>query len=212
MMQYVRDPDRIHTQSYVKIREQVDLSAFTPDQQQVVIHLIQAWGDPDLAQYIQFSPNALEVARKAIKKQSNILYDEMLVTAALDNKLLYQEPFGFLNRAAVISHAKAAKQTRAMTAVDYWKPFMRDSIILIGQSGTALFRLLELLKEGAPRPALVIAAARGFINAETAKRTLWEHREEFGFECIMVKGTRGGGVLAASALNALLMMQQGVYI
>ncbi len=212
MIAYVRDPDRIHAMSYEKIRESVDLSAFTLDQQQVVIHMIQAWGDPDLAHYIQFSERAIEVAQKAIKRQSNILYDESLVYPALDAKLLYQEPLGFLNRAAVISHAKADKQTRAMTAVNYWKPFMRGSIVLIGQSGTALFRLLELLKEGAPRPALVIAAARGFINAEVAKQAIWEQREEFGLECILVKGTRGGSVLAASALNGLLMMHQGQYI
>lgn len=99
-----------------------------------------------------------------------------------------------------------------MTAVDCWKPFMAGGIVLIGQSATALFRLLEILKEGAPPPALVIAAARGFVNAETAKQMLWDQREELGLECIVVNGTRGGGVLAAAALNALLMIQQGVYV
>jgi precorrin-8X/cobalt-precorrin-8 methylmutase len=209
MINYLRDPERIHQQNYAQIRELADLSAFTPEQQQIVIHMISAYGELGLAQRIQFSANAIQAACKAIKRRNNILYDEVLVNAALDSSLLSQEPLGFLNKAAVISLAKANKQTRAMAAVEYWKPYMQDSIILIGQSGTALFRLLELLKEGAPRPALVVAAARGFINAETAKQLLWNQHEELGFECIVVSGTCGGGVLAAMAMNALLMIQQG---
>lgn len=123
----------------------------------------------------------------------NILYDEFLVEDALDRKLLYQEPLGFINRASVISHAKASKQTRAMTAVDYWLPFMNGSIVLIGQSGTALFRLLELIKEGAPRPALIIASPRGFINAEASKQWLWKVSAELDLDCIVVTGPHGGG-------------------
>jgi precorrin-8X/cobalt-precorrin-8 methylmutase len=212
MISYLRDPERIRQQNYAKIRERVAVDAFTPDQQQVVIHMVRACGDPELANYIRFSEKALAVAHKAIKKRNNLLYDVELVKQALDESLLYQEPLGFLGRASVISHAKSSKQTRAMTAVDCWKPFMAGGIVLIGQSATALFRLLEILKDGAPPPALVIAAARGFVNAETAKQMLWDQREELGLECIVVNGTRGGAVLAAAALNALLMIQQGVYV
>ncbi|MDD5391878.1 MAG: precorrin-8X methylmutase [Thiothrix sp.] len=207
-MQYLRDPERIRQQNNDKIRELVALERFTPDQQQVVIQMVDACGDPELAQHIQFSDRAMEAARKAIKIRNNILYDEELVSHALDDALMYQEPLSFLGKASVISHAKASKQTRAMTAVDYWKPYMAGSIILIGQSATALFRLLEILKEGAPTPALVIAAARGFILAEPAKQQLWKQHRDLGIECIVVDGTRGGGTLAAAAMNALLTIQQ----
>lgn len=207
-MQYLRDPERIRQQNNDKIRELVALERFTPDQQQVVIQMVDACGDPELAQHIQFSDRAMEAARKAIKIRNNILYDEELVRHALDDALMYQEPLSFLGKASVISHAKASKQTRAMTAVDHWKPYMAGSIILIGQSATALFRLLEILKEGAPAPALVIAAARGFILAEPAKQQLWKQHSELGIECIVVDGSRGGGTLAAAAMNALLTIQQ----
>lgn len=211
-MQYLRDPDRIRQQNYDKIRELVALERFTPDQQQVVIHMVRAYGDPELANYLQFTDKAIEAALKLIKKRNNILYDVELVRYALDDALLYQEPLSFLGKASVISHAKANKQTRAMTAVEHWRPYMANSIILIGQSATALFHLLEMLKDGAPKPALIIATSRGFVNAEPAKQALWEQREDLGLECIVVNGTRGGGVLAAVALNALLMIQQGVYV
>ncbi len=204
--QYTRDPDRIRQQSYAKVRELADLSAFTPEQQQVVLHMIRVYGEPELAQYIRFSDNAITTGLKAVKHQQNILYDVDMVAHTLDKHYLYQEPLSFLNRAAIISQAKLKKQTRTMTAVDYWKPYMRNSILLFGQSGTALFRLLELLQDGAPRPSLVIAAARGFVNADNAKQALWAKKDEYGFECIMVEGTRGGGVLAGTVMNALLWL------
>lgn len=89
---------------------------------------------------------------------------------------------------------------------------MNGSIVLIGQSGTALFRLLELIKEGAPRPALIIASPRGFINAEASKQYIGESQCWIDSDCIVVTGPHGGGVLAATAMNALLMMHNGIYI
>lgn len=208
MNQYLCDPERIRQQNEANIRQLVNLEAFSEEQQRVVVQMVAACGDPELVKAIRFSANAIAVARKAIKKRHNLLYDAELVNHALDSSLLYQEPLGFLGRAAVISHAKASKQTRAMTAVDCWKPYLAGSIVLVGQSATALLRLLEILREGvAPAPALVIATARGFVNAASAKQMLWVQREELGVECIVVDGTRGGAVLAAAALNALLKMQ-----
>lgn len=211
-MHYLRDPERIRQQNYDKIRELVPLERFTREQRQIVIHMVRAYGDPELANYLQFSDNAIDVALKLIKRRNNILYDVELVLHALDSDLLYQEPLSFLGKASVISQAKANKQTRAMTAVEHWRPYMANSVILIGQSATALFRLLEMLKDGAPKPALIIATSRGFVNAEPAKQALWDQREDLGVECIVLSGSRGGGVLAAVAFNALLMIQQGTYI
>ena len=208
MINFLRDPERIRQLSDARLREQVALDLFPLEQQPVVIEMVQACGDPTLVQHLRFSQHALSVARKAIKQRHNLLFDVELVKHALDTTLLNQEPLGFLGRASVISHAKSNKQTRALTAVDCWKPHLAGSIVLIGQSGTALFRLLEILQDGAPRPSLVIAAARGFVNAEAAKQMLWQQHEALGVECIVVSGTRGGSVLAAAALNALLKMQQ----
>lgn len=207
-MQYPRDPERIYQQNLEKIREIVPLESFMPDQQEVVIGMVDAWGEPELAQHIQFSENAIKIALKAIKQRQTILHDEELLAHALDPKLLYQEPLSFLGKASVISLAKANKQTRAMTSVDFWKPHMESSIVLIGQSATALFRLLEIIDEGAPKPALIIAASRGFILAEAAKNMLWQRHEDMGLECIVVNGMRGGSVLAAAAMNVLLRLYQ----
>lgn len=213
MQSYLRDPDKIDQQTFDRIRELTNLDRFSNDEKQVVLHIVRACGDPSLAEKIRFSPKAIEVGKKAIKKYACMLYDFETVKSGFNADLLYQEPLCFINKAAVISQAKANKQTRAMTAVDQWKNYSKDAITIIGHSSTALARLLELLKAKAiDQPALVIATNSGFINSESGKQALIDQYDELTTEYITVSGTCGGPMLAAAAMNALLMMQKEIYI
>ena len=76
----------------------------------------------------------------------------------------------------------------------------------IGNAPTALFRLLELLDEGAPRPAVVLAFPVGFIGAAEAKEALIERQPALPH--IALRGRRGGSGLAAAAVNALALEAQ----
>lgn len=211
-MQYIRDPEKIEVQIWDRIRELSDFSELSTDQQQIVLYLIRACGEPSLAQRVKFSPHAIEAGKKAIKKYAYMLYDHDMLGGNLDRSLLYQEPLCFINKSSVISMAKSTKQTRAMTAVDLWKPYLKNSITVFGYSSTALCRLLELLKEGeVEKPALIIAMPSGFINTEYGKEILQESYDELGVEYILIEGRWGGIMFAAAAVNALLSIQQGIY-
>jgi precorrin-8X/cobalt-precorrin-8 methylmutase len=71
---------------------------------------------------------------------------------------------------------------------------------VVGNAPTALFRLLELLDEGAPRPAAVIGVPVGFVGAAESKEALArDGRVPF----LVVQGRRGGSAMAAAAVNAL---------
>lgn len=213
MIHYLRDPEKIDRKTYEKIREITILDRFTAEEKQVVLHLIRACGEPALAEKIRFSPQAIEQAKKAIKKYAYLLYDYETVRGGLDSSLLSQEPLCFMNKATVISQAKLKNQTRAMTAVDYWKPYIKGSIILFGHSNTALLHLLELLQAGdLEKPAVVIAMASGFVNTEEAKQLLIESYSELTVEYILIEGRWGGSMFAATAMNALLKIQQEIYV
>ena len=71
----------------------------------------------------------------------------------------------------------------------------------IGNAPTALFRLLELLAEGAPRPAAILAFPVGFIGAADSKDALIAHAR--GVPYLTLLGRRGGSAVAAAAVNAL---------
>ncbi len=213
MLHYLRDPEKIEIQTYNKIRELTILDRFSADEKQIVLYMVRACGEPALAEKIFFSPNAIESGKKAIKKYAYMLYDLETVRGALDEKLLYQEPMCFINKSVVISQAKNKKQTRAMTAVDLWRPYIKGSIAIFGQSSTALCRLMELLKEQEfQKPALVVATTSGFINTEMGKQALQESYGELGIEYILIEGHWGGSMFAAAAINALLSIQKGIYV
>jgi precorrin isomerase len=97
--------------------------------------------------------------------------------------------------------AAAQGTTRSAAAVELWAGDLDGAVVAIGNAPTALFRLLELLAEGAPKPALVIGFPVGFVGAADAKAALAAFGH--GVEFITLHGRRGGSALAAAAVNAL---------
>ena len=70
---------------------------------------------------------------------------------------------------------------------------------------TALFRLLEMIDEGAAPPAAIIGMPVGFVGAAESKDALREYgRVPF----VIVKGRKGGSAMAAAAINALASEQE----
>nr|CAA6829476.1 MAG: Precorrin-8X methylmutase [uncultured Thiotrichaceae bacterium] len=210
MVNYLCDPHKIEIETFNKIREQADLEGFSSDEIQIVMQMIRAWGEPELATKIRISPKAIKAGKKAIKNYATMLYDFGTVKCALEDALLYQEPMCFIQKASVISQAKANKQSRAMTAVSQWKNYVKGSIAIFGQSSSALMYLLEMVKKKEfEKPALIIATNSGFVNAAEGKQILMDSYDELEIEYITVEGTIGGSMLAAAAVNALLRVQKG---
>jgi precorrin-8X/cobalt-precorrin-8 methylmutase len=85
--------------------------------------------------------------------------------------------------------------------MELWRDRLDGAVVAIGNAPTALFRLLEMVDEGAPRPAAVIGVPVGFVGAAESKDALAEHGA--GLEHLVVRGRRGGSAIAAAAVNAL---------
>jgi precorrin isomerase len=80
-------------------------------------------------------------------------------------------------------------------------PLLDGALVAIGNAPTALFRLLELIEAGAPRPALVLGFPVGFVGAAESKAALAANQLDIAY--IALAGRRGGSALAAAAVNAL---------
>ena len=78
---------------------------------------------------------------------------------------------------------------------------MDGAVVAIGNAPTALFRLLELVADGAPRPAAVLGIPVGFVGAAESKDALAAN--DLGLEYLVVRGRRGGSAMTAAALNAI---------
>ena len=80
-----------------------------------------------------------------------------------------------------------------------WGDRLDGAVVAIGNAPTALFRLLEMVDAGAPRPAAVLGIPVGFIGAAESKDAL----AASDLAHLVVHGRRGGSAMTAAAVNAI---------
>ncbi|HEB79399.1 MAG TPA: precorrin-8X methylmutase [Rhodospirillales bacterium] len=204
MFDYVRDPEEIYRRSFEAINAAADLDSLPGDAAQVARRLVHASGMPDIIEDLRFSPGAGEKGGDALKAGASILVDAEMTAMGIIRRRLpsKNQVICTLNNPKVPDLAKALGATRSAAAVDLWRDRLEGAVVAIGNAPTALFRLLELLAEGAPRPALICGFPVGFIGAAESKRALVERAHAVPFIALM--GRRGGSAMAAACVNALV--------
>ncbi len=207
---YLKDPIAIEDKSFALIKAQTDLSGFDSDQQQIVMRLVHTCGNPAIASDVHISSNAVPTGIKAVNDAAPILCDVEMVKQGLTKRFLSTEPLCFLNHENVPDTAKTRGHSRSMVALDHWADHLTGSIAIIGNAPTALFRLMEMIEQGAPKPALIIGIPVGFIGAPESKDYLWTNHQTLGVQCITITGRTGGSALAAGAFNTLVRLQRGL--
>lgn len=203
MLDYVRDPEEIYRRSFATIEQEADLGQFTPAMRAVVVRMAHACGMSDIAGAIQFSEGAADVGRKAIAGGAPIFCDvEMVRSGILSSRLpAGNELICTLNDPRAAQRGRATGQTRSAAAVELWDERLAGAVVAIGNAPTALFRLLERLDGGGPKPVLIVGLPVGFVGAAESKAELAANPR--GCEFITLPGRRGGSALAAAAVNAL---------
>ncbi len=211
-MKFETDPLKIREKSNKAIRQQTNLDHLTQYEQRIVIQMILACGDTSIVENLRISDSFTEKCFEVFEEEDyEILCDTDSVICHLKEKYLRDEPVCLISKANVISQAKANKKTRSMTAVDLWEPYLDDSIIIIGDEPTALFRFLEVLNgDTDKKPALIIATPPGLEGATESKQHLWDLHEKLDIPCITLLGTKGSSAIASAAMNALLKIHQSL--
>jgi precorrin-8X/cobalt-precorrin-8 methylmutase len=200
-MEYERDGAEIYRRSFATIRAEADLGGFPADLARVVVRMIHACGMVDLPGDVGFSPDVASVARKALLGGAPILCDAEMVAAGITRKRLPagNEVICTLRDPSVPALAASLGTTRSAAALDLWGDRLGGAVVAIGNAPTALFRLLEMVAAGAPRPAAVLGIPVGFIGAAESKDAL----AASGLDHLIVRGRRGGSAITAAAVNAL---------
>ena len=203
MFDYLRDPQEITRRSFATVRAECDFSRVPPTLGDLAIRLVHACGMPDILGDLAWGGEVAAAGRAALDSGAPVIADcrmaaDGVIRARLpaDNRVLCP-----LDDPAVPDLARQKKTTRSAAAVDLWRPEMEGAVIAIGNAPTALFRLLEILADGAPRPAAILAFPVGFIGAAESKEALIE--ADLGVPYVTLRGRRGGSAMAAAAVNAL---------
>jgi precorrin-8X/cobalt-precorrin-8 methylmutase len=203
MSEYIKDGAEIYRRSFATIRGEADLSGLPPDVAQVAVRMVHACGMVDLVKDLAWSPGVVTAARKALRDGAPILCDATMVAAGVTRRRLPadNEVLCMLGDPRVPELAARMGTTRSAAALELWRDRLDQAVIAVGNAPTALFRLLELVGEGAGRPAAVLGMPVGFIGAAESKRALAE--DSSGLDYLVVHGRRGGSAITAAAVNAI---------
>lgn len=200
---YIKEGDSIYRQSFAIIRAEADLSGFAEDEAELAVRMIHAAGMVEAARHFVFSPGFVTAARMALNAGAPILCDaEMVargVTAArlpADNDVICT-----LRDPRTPELAAAIGNTRSAAALHLWDKHLEGAVVAIGNAPTALFHLLEMLRDGAPKPAAIIGMPVGFVGAAESKDALAEN--SYGVPYAIVRGRLGGSAITSACLNAL---------
>src|SRR5277367_2404704 len=200
---YLRDGTAIYQRSFAIIRAEADLSRFAADEADVAVRMIHACGMVEAAQHIVFGGNAAKAGRAALTAGAPILCDAEMVAHGITRARLpaRNEVICTLNDPRVANIAKKQHTTRSAAALDLWRDRLAGAVVAIGNAPTALFRLLDLLDAGAPKPAIILGIPVGFVGAAESKEAL--AADPRGVPFIIVRGRMGGSAMTAAAINAL---------
>lgn len=199
---YIRDGAAIYARSFSIIRAEADLARFSKEEERVAVRIIHACGMVDVARHIVMSPTFANDAAAALRRGAAILCDSMMVAHGITRARLpaENEIICTLRDPRVAELAKDIGNTRTAAAMQLWLPRLAGALVVVGNAPTALFRLIELLDNGAPKPAAVIAMPVGFVGAAESKEAIAaDGRVPFA----IVEGRLGGSAMAAATVNAV---------
>ncbi|WP_174232045.1 precorrin-8X methylmutase [Roseovarius sp. EL26] len=203
MRPYEKDPSAIYAESFATVRREARLERFGPGLESLAIRLIHACGMVEVADRLDFSLDVYESGHAALQSGAPVLCDCEMVGAGIIRRYLPadNQVIVTLNDPSVPGRAKDIGNTRSAAAVELWAEHLEGAVVAIGNAPTALFHLLELLDQGAPKPAAILGFPVGFVGAAESKAELAARPR--GCEFVALRGRRGGSAIASAAVNAL---------
>jgi precorrin-8X/cobalt-precorrin-8 methylmutase len=201
-LDYIRDGAEIYRRSFAIIRAESDLARFNGPAERVVVRMIHACGMTDLPRDVDLAPDFADAGEAALRAGAPILCDSKMVANGITRTRLpaRNDVVCTLDDPRVPALARDLGNTRTAAAMELWRDRLAGALVVVGNAPTALFRLLEMLNEGATRPAAVIGIPVGFVGAAESKEAL---AKDGRVPFLVVHGRRGGSAMAAAAVNAL---------
>lgn len=181
-----------------------DLSDRSEIEVDLLSSLVLACGDVSIVSFVRLSRDAIAASRAALKAKCQIVVDVPAVTSAIDQPRLRHLGCEIVTLIDDPHITNANEAEAAFWQQNRWQERLHacrsGCILVIGYAPSVLLTVCEAISQQQIQPALVIGMPIGFSHAPIAKRQLMR----LGVPFITIEGTIGGGLLAATALNALV--------
>lgn len=205
---YIKKPMEIENKSMDIIDEVMVDTNFSEEEMIIAKRMIHTTGDFEYRKIIDFTGDFINIAKAAIGKGTTIYTDTKMAYAGINKKALEKANCKlkyFIDDERAYELSKKLGSTRSSCAIDLAVEEGIDTFV-IGNAPTALFRILELVKEGKLNPKFIVGVPVGFVGAAESKEYLRKFKD---IPSISTIGNKGGSNVAASIINALLYMEVG---
>ena len=206
-----RKGQSIEDESMQIIENEIGSHSYNEQEWPIVRRIIHSTADFDFARdnKIIFQKNAVQSGLDALKNGCSIIVDVNGIVGLMNK----QNPKDFgnnvicnISKPSLIEASKKENKTRAQMSMRIAKEDMNGGIVVIGNAPTALLEVMEMVKEGITKPALVIGIPVGFVSAVESKEELAKMDIPF----ITNQGRKGGSPCASAIVNALYkLVRQG---
>ena len=199
-----RKGQSIEDESMQIIENEIGSHSYNEQEWPIVRRIIHSTADFDFARdnKVIFHKNAVQSGLDALKNGCSIIVDVNGIVGLMNK----QNPKDFgnniicnISEPSLIEAAKKENKTRAQMSMRIAKEDMNGGIVVIGNAPTALLEVMEMIKEGITKPALVIGIPVGFVSAVESKDELAKMDVPF----ITNQGRKGGSPCASAIINAL---------
>lgn len=202
----ITQPMEIESRSFKIIAPYLEKLNLRDAEKKIYSRIIHAAGDVEYAPIIKISETAIESAKAAILRGSNIFTDVEMVRTGINKRALKKfggEVFCKVADDEIKEIALREKITRSMAAMRNFGENLNGAVVAIGNAPTALFEVLRLVKEENILPAVIIGVPVGFVGAADSKAELAAQKK---VPFITVEGTKGGSPITVAAVNAILYL------
>jgi len=207
-MEYIKNPSTIEKKSFEIIQNIIDEIRsgyrFRSEIEEMIIkRAIHTTADFDYLDIMDIGDGAIENIVKALKNKATIYTDTTMGLSGINKRIL--DTLGckyecLISDERTISLSKEKGVTRSMAAVEVASQDKNDKIFIFGNAPTAIYRAIELDREGRLGASAVIGVVVGFVGAEDSKEELINS----DIYHIVSRGRKGGSNLAAAIINAIL--------
>lgn len=196
-------PHEIEAESFAIISRELGDRQFPEGQELIVKRVIHTSADFEYADSLFFSSNAVQTGIDALENGAHIVTDTEMVMAGVNKTVLAKlggEAHCFIADPEVAKEAGERGITRSAVSMEHSVSLPGPLIYAIGNAPTALITLVDLVKAGKVKPALIIGVPVGFVNVVESK----ELALALELPLIVARGRKGGSNVAAAICNALL--------
>lgn len=205
-----RKGQSIEDESMEIIEREIGPHPYKGHEWKIVRRIIHSTADFDFAgkNGLVFHKDAVSAGLDALKSGRNIIVDVNGIIGLLNKQNLQDfknQVICDISNPDVVKEATKLNKTRAQTAMRIRASEMNGAVVVIGNAPTALLEVIQMVKENATKPSLIIGMPVGFVCASESKDEL----QTLDMPFITNKGRKGGSPCAAAIINALFKIVRG---